>query len=83
MLEWIPVVFGSMLAMLHVRRALRPRTLSLMVCAFALASAYVAGELIDDPWLVMVDAGLVLAGLALTLAVHAHVMRRRRVPART
>ena len=83
MLEWIPVVFGGMLAMLHIRRAVQQRTLSLMVCACALASAFVAGELMDAPWLVIVDAGLVVAGLALTLAVHAHVLRRRRLSARS
>ena len=83
MLEWIPVVFGSMLAMLHIRRALHARTLSLMVCACALGSALVAGELMNVAWLVIVDAGLVVAGLALTLAVHARVLRRRRLSARS
>ena len=82
MLEWIPVVFGSMLAMLHLRRTIQPRTLSLMVCACAIASAFIAGELIEEPWLVMIDAGLILAGLALTLAVHARVVRRLRVQTR-
>ena len=79
MLEWIPVVFGSLLAMLHIRRSVHQRTLSLLVCVCALASAFIAGELTEDPWLVLIDAGLVVAGLALTLAVHAQVLRRRRI----
>ena len=79
MLEWIPVVFGSLLAMLHIRRAVQQRTLSLLVCVCALASAFIAGEFAEDPWLVLIDAGLVVAGLALTLAVHAQVERRRRL----
>ena len=83
MLEWIPVVCGCILAMLHLRRAFHQRTLSLMVCACAIASAFVAGELFADPWLAIVDAGLVVAGFALTLAVHAQIMRRRRYSART
>ena len=78
MLEWIPVVFGCLLAMLHIRRTLSQRTLSLLVCAGAFASAFISGELADASFLVLVDAGLVVAGLALTLSVHAHVLQRRR-----
>lgn len=83
MLEWIPVVFGSLLGMLHIRRAIHQRTLSLLVCACAFATAFIAGELAQDPWLVIVDVGLVVAGLALTLAVHAQMLRRRRLASRT
>ena len=81
MLEWIPVAFGSLLAMLHIRRAMHQRTLSLLVCASALASAFISGELADAVFFVLVDAGLVVSGLALTLAVHAQVLRRRRLSA--
>ena len=82
MLEWIPVLCGGALAMLHIRRAMHQRTLSLLVCACAFASAFVSGELRSQPWLVLVDVGLVVAGLAVVLAVHARVSRRRRLAAR-
>lgn len=78
MLEWIPVVFGSLLAMLHIRRALHQGTLSLLVCVCAFASAFIAGELDDAAFFVIVDAGLVVSGLVITLAVHVHLLRRRR-----
>lgn len=46
MLEWIPVVLGCALAMLHIRRAIHGRALPWLVCACAFASTVGNGELI-------------------------------------
>ena len=77
MLEWIPVVLGVALAMLHLRRAISRRMLPWLVLACALASTVVSGELIETPWLLLADASLVLAGFAALQVVHAHLLRRR------
>ena len=77
MLEWIPVVLGSALAMLHIRRAVNQQMLPLLMCACALASTVVSGELIEAPWLLLADVALVLAGFAASHVVHKQLLRRR------
>ncbi len=80
MLEWIPVVLGSALAFVFVRRAVSDWLLWSLLVASAAASAFLTGELFDAPTLMAVDALLVAAGFAGTRFLLSHYSRRANAP---
>ena len=70
MFEWMPVLCGAVLGVLHVRAYIGQRTLLCLVVLSGCAATAVSGEMFDEPLLVLVDLALAFAAaLAIRLVV--------------
>ena len=77
MFEWMPVLCGAVLGLLHRRAFIGQRTL---LCLGVLTACFVAaasGELFDEPWFIFVDLALVVAGVIAIRILAAHPRARR------
>lgn len=63
MFEWLPVLCGAVLGLLHRRALIGQRTLLCLVVLSACGATAMSGELFDAPWLILVDLALAVAGL--------------------
>ena len=63
MSEWMPVLLGAVLGMLHLRSTLSRRTFVASAAIAAVLSTTLSGEWTYAPYLVFVDAMLVGAGI--------------------
>lgn len=63
MSEWMPVLLGAVLGVLHRRYALSRRTLSGSALIAAIGATMTSGEWAHAPYLVIADALLVGAGI--------------------
>ena len=71
MFEWMPVLSGAALGLLHLRRYIAQRTLLCLMVLTACVATASSGELFDAPQLILVDLALVAAGLCVTRALAA------------
>ena len=63
MFEWMPVLCGAVLGLLHRRAYIGQRTLLCLIVLIACAATAISGELFDEPWLILVDLALTVTGL--------------------
>jgi hypothetical protein len=70
MSEWMPVLLGAVLGALHLRHALSRRSLVVSALVAAALATTLSGEWSYAPYLVVVDAMLVGAGILASRAAH-------------
>jgi hypothetical protein len=70
MSEWMPVLLGAVLGVLHRRHALTRRTLAGAALIAAIGATTTSGEWTHAPYLVIADALLVGAGILAGRAAH-------------
>ena len=63
MSEWMPVLLGAVLGVLHRRHAMSRRTLAGSALIAAIGATTLSGEWTHAPYLVIADALLVGAGM--------------------
>jgi hypothetical protein len=63
MFEWMPVLSGAVLGLLHLRGRITQRTLLCLAVLIACGVTAISGELFDAPALILVDLALVAAGV--------------------
>ena len=77
MFEWMPVLSGAVLGLLHLRGHIAQRTLLSFAVITACIATASSGELFDAPALILVDLALVAAGVCV-VRVLASTSRARR-----
>jgi hypothetical protein len=70
MSEWMPVLLGAVLGVLHRRYARSRRTLVGSALAAAISATTLSGEWTHAPYLIIADALLVGAGILAGRAAH-------------
>jgi hypothetical protein len=70
MSEWLPVLLGAVLGVLHVRYALSRRTLLWSALTAAIIATTLSGEWSHAPHLIVADALLVGAGILASRVAH-------------
>ena len=63
MFEWMPVLCGAVLGLLHRRTYIGQRTLLCLVVLSGCVATALSGEIFDAPLLVFVDTALVVIGV--------------------
>ena len=77
MFEWMPVLCGAVLGLLHRRAYIGQRTLLCLAVLSACIATATSGELFDEPLLILVDLALVVAGVIAIRILAAYPSARR------
>ena len=72
MFEWMPVLCGAVLGLLHRRAFIGQRTLLCLGVLAACVVSAASGELFDEPLFILVDVALVVAGVLAIRILAAH-----------